>query len=76
MFGHMKYIEFILSLFVRRRNFTLGPQVFQSKSWLEKQVEEAQFQQAKKTVFGIDWSPPKLHTSAAWKHSAFISAAT
>ena len=50
----MKYIKFILSLFVRRRNFTLGPEVFQSKTWLEKQVEEAQFQQAKKTVFGID----------------------
>lgn len=50
----MKYIKFILSLFVRRRKFTLGSEVFQSKTWLEKQVEEAQFQQAKKVVFGID----------------------
>jgi hypothetical protein len=30
--------------------------VFQSKSWLQKQVEEAQYQQAKKIVLGIDWS--------------------
>lgn len=50
----MKAIEFILSLFVRRRRFTLGPQVFQSKTWLQKQVEEAQYQQARKIVLGID----------------------
>jgi hypothetical protein len=28
--------------------------VFQSKSWLQKQVEEAQYQQARKIVLGID----------------------
>ena len=50
----MKAIEFILSLFVRRRRFTLGAEVFQSKSWLQKQVEEAQYQQARKIVLGID----------------------
>jgi hypothetical protein len=49
----MKFIQAIKQLIFRRR-FTLGPQVFQSKSWLEKQVEEAQFQQARNIVLGLD----------------------
>jgi hypothetical protein len=47
-------MEFILSLIFRRRKPVLGPQVFARKTWLEKQVEEAQYQQSKKLILGID----------------------
>lgn len=49
----MKFVQAIKQLIFRRR-FTLGSQVFQSKSWLEKQVQEAQFQQSRKIILGID----------------------
>jgi len=46
-------MKFILSL-IRRRRFSLGPQVFQRKTWLQKQVEDAQYRESKKMIFGID----------------------
>jgi len=46
----MKFIapilELIVSLFVRRRQPVFGPRIFQQKSWLSKQVEEAQYKRA------------------------------
>lgn len=39
-------LELIVSLFIRRRQPVFGPRIFQQKSWLTKQVEEAQYKRA------------------------------
>lgn len=42
----MKIINFIASLCIRSRQPVFGPRIFQQKSWLTKQVEEAQYKRA------------------------------
>jgi hypothetical protein len=39
----MKIINFILSLFTRSRQPVFGPRIFQQRTWLAKQVDEAQY---------------------------------
>jgi len=42
----MKFLNFIVSLFIRRRQPVFGSRIFQQKSWLTKQVEDAQYKRA------------------------------
>jgi hypothetical protein len=37
----MKAINFILNLFIRRRQPVFGPRIFQQQTWLDKQVQES-----------------------------------
>jgi hypothetical protein len=38
---------------VTRRKPMFGPEVFRHRTWLERQVQEAQYKQAKYQVYGI-----------------------
>lgn len=42
----MKEINFILSLFIRTRQPVFGPKIFAHRTWLSRQVEEAQYRRA------------------------------
>ena len=39
----MKFLNALASLFIRRRQPVFGPRIFQQRTWLAKQVDEAQY---------------------------------
>jgi hypothetical protein len=43
---------FFKKLFTRRKPM-YGAQIFQQKSWLSRQVQDAQWKQARNTIYGI-----------------------
>jgi hypothetical protein len=45
-------ITFLKRLFTRRKP-TYGAKIFQQKTWLQRQVEDAQWRQARNTIYGI-----------------------
>jgi hypothetical protein len=42
----MQIINNILSLFIRHRQPVFGPNIFAHRSWLSRQVEEAQYKKS------------------------------
>jgi len=49
----MKALNALLSLFIKQPKSVYGPQIFVPKSWLTKQVEEAQYKQFKNQQYNV-----------------------
>ena len=46
-------LKTIKKLFTRKQT-KYGPEIFYQRTWLSKQVEEAQYQDYRRRIFGLD----------------------